>query len=587
MSFSNVIFDLETDGFLDVCTKIHCLVLMDVDTEEIRSYADKPGYPSIDEGLTLLWQADMLIGHNIIKFDIPVIEKLYKKWRFSGDIYDTLTVSRLIYANMIAVDFKYKFTDLPKGMYGRHSLASWGLRLGCMKGDYTGGWAKWSKAMQDYCVQDVTVNKAIYDKLLSKNYSERAIKLEHDFQKYIFEQEVEGVPFNVEAAEKLREELEPMLYTRKKELKRIVPDFIEETPFVPKRDNKTMGYVKGQVFIKKKPIIFNPGSRPQIVRFLKHKYKWNPTDFTDKGNATVGREVLAKLTEWPEVTPIMEYLDMAKLAGQLFSGKNAWLKLQQEGRIHGGIITNGAVTGRCTHSRPNLGQVPSVRSYKGQECRQLFHAPKGFKMVGTDASGLELRMLAHYLAPFDSGRYGGIIVEGDVHTTNQQAAELAERDSAKTFIYAYLYGAGDVKLGSIAEPKASEGRQRKIGEELRRKFLSRTDGLSRLTRTVQQTYRNRRYLVGLDGRLLFPRSAHKALNTLLQGAGAVVMKEATVLAAEQLRAERINYRPALHVHDEIQLLVVNEETEKAGQIVVDAIIEAGVTLNLQVALEAT
>lgn len=586
MSFSNVIFDIETDGFLDVCTKIHCLVLMDADTEEIRSYADKPGYPSINEGLTLLWQADMLIGHNIICFDIPCIEKIYPDWKWTGDIFDTLNISRLIYSNMLSVDFKFKFRSLPIGMYGRHSLASWGLRLGIMKGDYSDGWEKWSKAMQDYCVQDVVVNKAVYDKLLSKDYSKRAIALEHAFQIYIHRQETIGVPFNVTAAEQLQEELQPQMAEDKIKLKRIVGDIIEKKEFIPKRDNSTLGYLKGVPFIKEKRTPFNPNSRPQIVRFLKAKYKWNPTDFTDKGNPTVGRAVLEKLTDWPEVEPIMLYLDMAKLSGQLYTGKNAWLKLQKDGRIHGGVITNGAITGRCTHSRPNLGQVPSIRSYKGEECRQLFYAPEGFKMVGTDAAGLELRMFAHYLAPFDSGRYGSIVTEGDVHTSNQQAAELTERDDAKTFIYAYLYGAGDAKLGSIAEPKASESRQREVGAELRRKFLTRTKGLADLIGQVQNIFRTRRYLVGLDGRLLYPRSAHSALNTLLQGAGAVVMKESTVLAAEQLRAKCIPYQPALHVHDEMQMIVADEYAEEAGQICVEAIRESGITLNVKCPLDA-
>lgn len=586
MSFSNVIFDIESDGFLDVCTKIHSLVLMDSDTEEIRSYADKPGYPSINEGLTLLWQADMLIGHNIIAFDIPVIEKIYPDWRWEGKVYDTLIISQLIYTNMFIVDYRCKFKDLPKGMYGRHSLASWGLRLGCMKGDYDGGWGKWSKAMQDYCVQDVTVNKAIYDKLISKNYSERAVQIEHDFKKYIKIQVENGVPFNVEKAEALRDEIQPLMASHKANIISLVPDFVEKKVFIPKRDNKTLGYLKGVPFIKEKTTTFNPGSRPQIVRFLKEKYNWNPTDFTDKGNPTVGRAVLERLTDWDEVTPIMEYLDMAKLSGQLFTGQNAWLKLQVEGVIYGGVITNGALTGRCTHSRPNMAQTPSTRSYKGKECRELFGAPEGYRFVGADAAGLELRMFAHYLSPFDGGRYTSIVTEEDVHTANQKAAGLETRDDAKTFIYAYLYGAGDAKLGAIAEPKSSASRQEQVGAILRRTFLSRTDGLSRLLSQVQAAFKNRKYLVGLDGRRLHPKSAHSALNTLLQGGGAVVMKEATILAANRLKECGLSYRPALHVHDEIQVIALAEQAEGVGEMLVEGIREAGNTLNLKCPLDA-
>lgn len=583
--FSHCVFDIETDGFLDVLTKIHCLVVQCARTGELRSFADKPGYEPINVGLTLLYQAEMVIGHNILCFDLPAITKVYPDWRYQGEVYDTLTMSRVIYANMISVDFKFKFKGMPMSMYGRHSLASWGYRLGDWKGDYSGGWDKWSKDMQDYCEQDVRVNTKIYKKLLEKNYDPRCTELEHEFQKYIISQEYHGVPFDVEKAEAMANEIGPAKEALKNKIRETIPFLVKEEEFIPKRDNKTMGYKKGVPFIKRKEIPFNPGSRTQIVKLLKSKYGWNPTDFTDKGNPTVKREVLEKLTDWEEVPYLIDYLDMHKLSGQLYSGQYAWLKLQKEGRIHGGVITNGAVTGRCTHNRPNLAQVPSLRSYKGEECRSLFYAPKGYKMVGADASGLELRMLAHYLTPFDGGRYGRIIIEEDVHTANQQAAGLESRDDAKTFIYAYLYGAGDAKLGSIVEPKSSESRQRTIGADLRRKFLTKTEGLGKLVARVNNAYKTRRHLIGLDGRLLHPRSAHKALNTLLQGGGAVVMKQATVLAAQELRADGLIWQPALHIHDEIQILTKEDNAEMAGQILVDGIVKAGTTLNLQCPLD--
>ena len=584
--FSHCVFDIETDGFLDVLTKIHCLVIQCARTGELKSFADKPGYPSINEGLTLLYQAETVIGHNIISFDLPAIKKVYPDWQYQGDIYDTLVMSQVIYANMLSIDFRLKFKGMPVSMYGRHSLASWGFRLGDFKGDYDGGWDKWSKDMQDYCEQDVRVNLKIYNKLKEKHYDPRCTELEHEFKKYIVRQEQIGTPFDTAKAEALESEIAPAKEELKKKIREFIPYLVEETEFIPKRDNKTMGYKKDVPFIKRKEIPFNPGSRTQIVKLLTNKYGWNPTEFTDKGNPTVNREVLEKLTDWEEVPYLLDYLDMHKLSGQLYSGKNAWLKLVKDGRIHGGVNTNGAVTGRCTHHRPNLAQVPSLRSYKGEECRQLFYAPEGYSFIGADASGLELRMFAHYLSPFDQGRYGKIVTQGDVHSSNQEAAELSERDTAKTFIYAYLYGGGDAKLGSIVEPKASEARQKSLGSNLRKKFTSKTEGLGKLVSKVSQAYTKRKYLIGLDGRLLYPRSSHSALNTLLQGGGAVVMKLATVLAAEQLKKEGINYEPALHVHDEIQIIAKEDQAERAGEILVEAIRQAGVELNLQVELDA-
>lgn len=582
--FSRVIFDIETNGLLDTLDRLHCLVLQCADTGAVMSCTDDDQtYPSINEGLTVLYQADLLIGHNIICFDIPAIKKVYKDFQYTGELYDTLTVSRLIYANMINVDFNKRVKDMPMKMYGRHSLASWGYRLGQWKGDYDGGWDKWSKEMQDYCEQDVIVSTAVYNHMLTWRYSDRAIKLEHDFQEYIAIQERLGVPFNEEAATRLKDEVEPQMAELKRKLQGMVPDFVDLIPFTPKRDNKVLGYKKGETIYKEKVTRFNPGSRPQIVRLLKEKYGWNPTDFTDKGNPTVGSEVLGKLTDWEEVPMLIDYLDMVKLSGQLYSGRGAWLKLVENGRIHGGVITNGAVTGRCTHSKPNLGQVPSVRAYKGPECRALFYAPSGFKMVGADASGLELRMLSHYLFTYDGGRYRDILLEDDIHTANQQAAGLSSRDDAKTFIYAFIYGAGDAKLGSIVEPKASESRQGRIGADLRRSFLSKTAGLGQLISDVQRTFKRRRYLIGLDGRYLHARSAHSCLNTLLQGGGAIIMKEATVLQWE--KTQDLGAEPALHVHDEYQMLVPEDNAERAGEQMVNAIVQSGLNFKLNCPLD--
>ena len=186
-------------------------------------------------------------------------------------------------------------------------------------------------------------------------------------------------------------------------------------------------------------------------------------------------EAVLKGIDHPIAADLLSFLLVQKRLGQLAEGQQAWLKLQKNGVIHGRVNTNGAVTGRCTHSTPNVAQVPSVRADYGKECRELFTVRKGYKLVGCDASGLELRMLAHYMAFYDRGEYAKIVTEGDVHTVNQKAAGLETRDQAKTMIYALLYGAGDHKMGEIIGGGAREGQQ------LKRKFFSSLPALARLT----------------------------------------------------------------------------------------------------------
>lgn len=579
-----LLFDIEADALLDQATKVHSLVIEDLGSGRVYSCADQPGYIPIEEGRILLAQAQEVWGHNIIDYDLPVLEKVYGLKIKPHNVRDTLVISRLIYAHMKEVDFRVRPRNLPKRLYGRHSLESWGYRLGFPKGNHS-DWSTWSKEMQTYCEQDVLVNKKIIEYFNNHEYSQQAITLEHQFKYLIAWQEKMGVPFDVEAARALRRDVEPQIQAAHQALVDIVPPWVKETVFIPKRDNRTLGYKKGVPFTKRIEEPFNPGSRVQIIKYLKKQYGWEPTEFTDKGNPKIDRDVLGKLIEWKEVAMLSDYLDMAKLAGQVWRGKNAWLKHVKDGRIYGKVNTNGAVTGRCTHSHPNLGQVPTVRSYKGRECRACFTALPGFKMVGADASGLELRTLSHYLIPYDGGRYGELVTTGDVHTANQEAGGLPTRDDAKTFIYALLYGAGDAKLGSILEPTASECRQKHVGKELRRQFYAKIPAIQRLVDDVRRVYKQRGFLRGLDGRKLFPRGAHQALNTLCQGAGAVIMKQAMVLKWEAICSAKLDAYPALNVHDEFQDIVREDHALTVGEMAVQAIRDSAAPLRFNIPLD--
>lgn len=579
-----LLFDIETNGLLDDCSVIHCICALSL--PDGKRYSFGPG--RISEGLALLNRAPLLAAHNGLCFDVPAIAELHPDAALPP-LFDTLTASRLIWTNLKELDFKRlrkKSCRFPAKLCGSHSLEAWGQRLGVLKGDYgkqENAWETWTPDMQRYCEQDVEALHALWKHILAQNYSLQALALEHEFQKVIFQQEQAGAPFDERGAVDLygrlsagREELNAVLQTA-------FPPIRHEETFIPKGNNKSRGYVKGVPVIREHIETFNPNSREQIARRLQEQFGWQPGAFTDTGQPQVDEDVLKGLPYQP-CKPLVEYLELAKIIGMLAEGTNGWLKLVRKGRIHGRVITNGAVTGRCTHSRPNLAQIPAHGAY-GKDCRSLFAAPHGMVMVGADASGLELRMLAHYMARYDQGAYGRIILEGDIHTENQKAAGLSTRDSAKTFIYAFMYGAGDAKLGSIVKPLATPAAQARIGTALRAKFLRAIPALKRLTDAVQAALAQRPYLIGLDGRLLHVRSRHSALNTLLQSAGAVLMKAATVMFHRIIQEEHPEwlgkYQQILHVHDEAQCLSDPEIAEELGRTFVRAIEETGKLLGLR------
>ena len=303
--------------------------------------------------------------------------------------------------------------------------------------------------------------------------------------------------------------------------------------------------------------------------------------FTNQGKPKVDEAVLKGL-DYPEAALMVEYLTLTKRLGQVADGKESWINLEKDGRIYGRVNPCGAVTSRCTHSGPNVAQVPGVGAPWGVRCRSLFTVPTGFKLVGVDASGLELRCLAHYTYPFDGGKYAKEILEGDIHTANQKAAGLPTRDQAKTFIYALCYGAGDAKIGKILNGGRKEGR------EMKKMFFSRLPALKKVMDGIQYRLNTQDYLTGIDGRKLRIRSEHSALNTLLQSAGAIAMKEATRLLHKNLGLRGLGLPDVLqvaHVHDEIQLQVREDLANDVGLLAVQSIQEAGTALGFRCPLD--
>lgn len=588
------VFDIETNGFYHLTSKVHSLVIHIVETGQTFSCADQPNYLPITEGLKILNEADVVVGHNIIKFDIPVLQKLYPNLVNIplSKVRDTLIYSRLLKGDLTGADARLvRLKKLPSKMMNSHGLEAWGYRLGLNKGDYAkemaakglDPWAFWNKPMQDYCELDVQVTLKLWHELNQGELPERAIELEHKFCHIIGLQERFGFPFDKEAAVRLYLDLNARRKVIDEQLSLYFkPWYVNKGLCIPKVSNKTKGVTKGVAYTKVELTEFNPASRDHIANRLTRLYGWKPTEVTETGKPRVDETTLKTLNH-PVAELLIERFLIEKRIGQVAEGQQAWLKLERNGRIHGSVNTLGAVTGRCTHAAPNVAQVPSVKALYGERCRALFGPDKGFVQVGADASGLELRCLGHYMAAYDGGAYALLLLEGDVHTVNQLAAGLPTRDNAKTFIYAFLYGAGDEKIGEIV------GKGAAVGKKLKENFLKKTPALKRLREAVEAKATTAKTLRGIDGRTLQIRHAHAALNTLLQSAGALLVKQATINLYEELERRGYTFGThwamLAHIHDEYQLQVLPELVDEVKQVAVWSFQEAGRQFNWRCALD--
>lgn len=594
-----LVFDLEADGLLDTLTKIHCLHIGDSATGIITRY-DKQDVAS---GLKALEEADAICGHNIIGYDIPALQKVFKKFKPAGKVYDTLLWARLAYPDLSTVDIgSIKSGRLPPNMRGRYSLKAFGYRLGVLKGDFNDestDWSEWTQGMSDYCVQDVEVTLALLSKLQSKEIATDPLELEMKVAQIIQLQVENGFGFDRAKAIKLYS----TLAARREEIKEILvqvfppfylPDGRHE--FTPKKDNQTKGYVANCPSRKIKLVEFNPASTMHIIHNLKRRYGWVPSEFTDKGTPKMDEEVMSKLP-YKEAKILCEYMMIKMRLGQLAEGDNAWLKSLGDGDIiHGSVNSCGAVTRRMTHSNPNVAQVPANGKPFGEDCRELFRPTKrGWVQVGGDASGLEVRCLAHYMAAFDQGAYAQIVLEGDIHTVNQKAAGLVTRGEAKTFIYAYLYGCGDLLLGQIVAGenayKHTEGKLRKMGKKLRSQFQENLPALGNLVKRVKLKVEKSGTLISLDGSVLKSRSSHSALNLLLQSCGAILMKRALVILFEDILTEEFkwthgkDYAFMANVHDEFQMECPIEYSDQLGEAITRSIRLAGEYYKFRIPLD--
>lgn len=538
--------DIETNLAHD---KIWCCCCID---DEGIATTIKDSWGDRNHLIDLIDAADEITAHNGIRFDFPVLEKVWGVTVPTNKQRDTLVLSRLYNPNI----------------EGGHSLKNLGKLAGTKKlefdvEDFDGGL---TDEMIEYCQRDVEALKAV-DLWLEANMSkwgnpQQSIELEHRVAHIIRNQEINGFLLDVPYASQLLGELSSRMTAIEIELQAKFPPIITE-----RYSEKTGKRLKDDVEV------FNIGSRRQIAKRLQQiGAKFTRT--TEKGSLIVDETTLAEIA-LPEAKLCSEYLMIQKRVGMISS----WLeKVEEDNRVRGKVITNGAVTGRMVHSSPNMGQITSVNSEYGKESRRCWIVPKGYKLVGCDLSGIELRCLAHYMK---DDEWTKELLDGDIHTKNQHAAGLDTRAQAKTFIYATLYGAGPAKIGSIV------GGGRDKGKKLLRDFLANTPALKELKDKVERIA-EKGYIPALDKRRLVVRSLHSALNTLLQSCGAIIAKQWLVEIEDMLEeAGLAKYaKQVVMVHDEVQFEVKEEYAEQVGELLVKAANKAGEVLGFRVRVDA-
>ena len=585
-------FDLETNELLPKVTEVHSLVIRNAWNDELlfsgSSDAD-PTRPNYREGFAVLEEADILLAHNGIGFDYPVLEKLDGWTPRKEAKWDTQVLMEHRFTDQKDRDYNlFRKGKLDGANIGKHSLEAWGQRLGFHKLDYDGGWEQWSEEMQVYCEGDVGVLGHLWRYAHHCGIVDEAVRTEMRLAEYLHHQQVNGFPFNQEKAEAFSVELEKSLVPLKVELREYFGQWYTKRNgykvIVPKRTmNRKDGLItEGCAYSKIKVEEFNPGSDKQVVEALQRKYGWKPTVMTEKGNPQFDEAVI-KALPYPEREPLLKWAKVKKIQSMLEGGTVAWMKMVgDDGHMHGRVKQSGTITHRATHSSPNMGQVPSVDNEYGAECRGLFGPPAGWVQVGIDVSGLENVMLAHYAAKFDGGEFTEYVKAGDTHTAGMNAGGFTDhRPTFKTWWYAWLYGAGDEKLGKIL------GKGIKAGKESRAKFTEGMRGLGLLIADLAKIAKQGWFRL-LDRRMVSCRSQHAALNTLLQGSGSVFVKYWIVALYEELLEKfgppswEGRWSPLVWVHDEIQLASRDDEvTEFLTTRGVELIALTGESFNLR------
>ena len=530
---ATAIVDIETDSLN--ATQLHCIVARSFVTDQIKTWVGAE-CSKFGEWSKLM---DNFIMHNGVSFDAPMLNKFTGSQIKLSQVKDTLIESQL-------------YNPMREG---GHSLEAWGRRLGFLKGEFT-EFQEYSQEMLEYCKKDTELTKKLSSTLEKEgsSFSKESYELEREIRAIIDQQQLNGFAFNIRKAMQLQARLEEEQHSLEQKAEEMFP---------PKRvELKT----------KVKEIPFNIASRKQIAEILMDK-GWEPKDYTDKDNVIVNEAVLSKIN-MDEAQMFSRYFLLQKRTGLL----KAWIQAcEEDDRVRGKVLTLRTITGRMAHHSPNMAQVPASYSPYGKECRNLWTVSNTdtHSLVGTDASGLELRCLAHYMNDI---KFTDVVLSGDVHTANQEKAGLKTRDQAKTFIYAFLYGAGPAKIGKVVGGSAAQG------QILIKRFLKNMPALKQLREDIIEAAKEGT-IKGLDGRRLHIRYEYAALNTLIQGAGAIVCKQWLIHLTKKIIQAGLDAKLVASIHDEYQFEVAKPDVNRFCKLTKEAMKETTKTFDMKCDLD--
>ncbi len=590
-----LVYDIETDGLFAEVTKIWCIVAVDIaNNNKVYSYSDHDNdLPSIAEGLKLLQSADVLIGHNIIGYDNVVIKKLFNIDLSFNTVknLDTLIMSRV---------FNY-------ARPGGHSLKNWGKLVGDDKISYD-DWTQYSKEMLEYCIQDVMVNVKIYHAVMKEFKAthkvnpliSNGLRIEHEIAHINTEIRSDGWNFDMDKAlatrqrmddemSRIRGILEPMLGKRKvlidKEPK--TPKFKKDGTYqattvrmltdyfgheVKPEDTHLMA--AGTPFQRTKMEQIELGQTPLVKEWLLTQ-GWKPDEYTRKkiNGKWVNQGPKFTSTSLKAFGELGEMIDSYYTIRNRIAVLEGWIENVEkagDGRLHGDMFTIGTPSFRCRHS--GIVNIPSVNAAWGKEMRELFKADDGHVLVGADSAGNQLRGLCHYV---NNEEYTDIVINGDQHQRNADALGCS-RPQAKSFLYCYLFGGGDAKLGQCITDKLDAGRGRKARDD----FAKSITGLAEIREKVESEWRYKEHrqgvgwVHGLDGRPLFVPAEHQCLNYLLQCAEGITCKAATVYAYKKIKEQGLRASIRIFYHDEVQISCHPDDADKVKEIAIAGFREA-------------